>query len=144
MAKRLSAQELAEKYVRRTTAATEDMKRGVASVTVNPAEKAIAKKDKLKTNFIASIDNGKWERGMRNVTLASWQEAMSGKGAQRVAAGVQAAQAKMEKFFAELLPFQQDLQSRIATMSDLTLEDSVARASAWIRGMANFKRNSRG
>lgn len=143
MAKRLSSQEAAEKYVRRTTAAVGDMVRGVDSVTVNPAEKAIAKKDKLLQNFTASVNNGKWERGMRNTSLEGWKEAMKGKGQQRVAAGVQAAQQKMVKFFDELIPFQTDLQSKIANMSDLTIEDSIARASAWIRGMSGFRKNSR-
>ena len=131
---------IAEKFVRRAQAATQDMINGVNAVTTNPAQQAIAKEAKLRNNVIEAIDSGKWRRGMQSVTLEGWKEAMTKKGAPRVAAGVQAAQGKMEAFYAELLPYEDQLKQKLATMPDLSLEDSINRAVTWMRGMSNFKR----
>lgn len=133
---------LAEKFVRRTQAASQDMVNGVNSVTVNPAQKAIAKEDKLKNNWNEAINSGKWRRGMGTVTLESWKQSMIQKGAPRVAAGVQAAQGKMEQFFSELLPYQEQGLAKLASMPDMTIEDSINKAVAWMRHMAQFKRRS--
>lgn len=131
---------LAEKYVRRTTAAVSDMVNGVKNVTVNPAEQAIAKEQKLVANWNASVQDGKWRAGMRRVTLQSWQESMVTKGQARIASGVQAAQSKMEGFFTELIPYQDELNKKISTMNDTTLEDNIQRMAEWARGMSKFRR----
>lgn len=131
---------VAEKFVRRAQASTQDMIAGVNGVTTNPAEQAIAKEAKLLQNVTESITSGKWRRGMQTVTLESWKKDMITKGAPRVAQGVQAAQGKMEAFYAELLPYQEQIQSKLSQMPDLTLEDSINRAATWMRSMANFKR----
>ena len=132
--------QIAEKFVRRAQAATQDMVNGVNNVTVNPAQQAIAKEQKLLQNVTQAIQSGKWRRGMQTVTLESWKQSMITKGAPRVSAGVQAAQGKMEAFYTELLPYQEQLQTKLGSMPDLTLEDSINRATTWMRGMANFKR----
>jgi hypothetical protein len=134
------AKSRAEKWVRRTQAANQDMVNGVNAVTVNPAQQAIAKEQKLLNNITESITSGKWRRGMQAVTLESWKQAMIQKGAPRVSQGVQSAQGKYEAFQAELIPYQDQLQSKLANMPDLTLEDSINRAVTWMRGMSSFKR----
>lgn len=131
---------IAEKFVRRTQAANQDMIAGVQAVTTNPAQQAIAKEQKLVTNWNEAIQSGAWRRGMQSVTLESWKEAMIKKGAPRVAAGVQAAQSTMEQFYAELLPYQDALNAKLAGMNDLTLEDNIQKAVEWMRGMSKFKR----
>lgn len=131
---------IAEKFVRRTQAASQDMVNGVNQVTVNPAQQAIAKEDKLKNNWLESVNSGKWRRGMQSVTLDAWKESMIKKGAPRVAAGVQSAQGKMEQFYSELLPYQDQGLQKLAQMPDMTLEDSINKAVTWMRHMSNFKR----
>jgi len=131
---------VAEKWVRRSQAATQDMVNGVNAVTTNPAQQAIAKEQKLLQNVTQAIQSGKWRRGMQTVTLESWKASMVQKGAPRVSAGVQAAQSKQEGFYSELLPYQEQLQSKLSGMPDLTLEDSINRAVTWMRGMNSFKR----
>lgn len=137
---KFTPQELAEKHARRTTAAVQDMIKGVDNVTTSPTEQAASKKDKLVARWNESINSGKWERGLRAVSLDQWKTSMKEKGAQRVAAGIAGAKDKMVAFYAELIPFQSDLSAKIASMPDLTLEDSIARATAQIRGMANFRK----
>jgi len=141
MAKNLTPQQVAEKHARRTKGAQQDMIAGVNAVAVNPAEKAVAKEQKLVSNWNAAIQSGKWSRGMKRVTLDGWKKSMIEKGAGRVAAGIDASIDKTTEFFAQLLPFQADLVAKIDKMPDLTIEDSVARSAEFIRGMSKFKRS---
>ena len=136
----LSPQQIAEKHARRTIAASQDMIAGINNVTVSPTELAAKKQDKLIQNWTESVQSGKWARGLRAVKLEDWKRAMTEKGVPRVAAGINGAREKTEAFFAELLPFQADLSSKIALMPDLTLEDSIARMTAQVRGMASFRK----
>lgn len=135
---------IGEKWVRRTQAATQDMVNGVNAVTVNPAQQAIAKEQKLLNNVTQAIQSGKWRRGMQTVTLEGWKASMVQKGAPRVAAGAQSSQGKMEQFYSELLPYQEQLQTKLNAMPDLTLEDSINKMVTWTRGMSNFKRRGQG
>jgi hypothetical protein len=143
MAKNLTPDQIAEKYERRAIAGVQDMIRGVNQVTEAPTKKAVAKKDKLVNNWNNAIQSGKWERGMNRVTLDDWKASMVNKGAPRVAAGVQGARGKMVEFYGELLPYQAQMQSDLAKMPDLTLEDSIARASFAIRRMSEFRKRGR-
>lgn len=137
-----TASSVAEKWARRISASTQDMIDGVNNVRTNPAESAIAKKQKLVANFNAAVNDGRWERGLRRTTLQSWQQAMIQKGVNRVAQGADAAKPKMQQFMAELLPYQESARAEIEAMPDITLEDSIARMTAWTRKMSNFQRNS--
>lgn len=142
MAKNMTPQEYAEKHARRTTAAIPDMVRGVENVTEAPGAKAAKKADKMLANITAAIQSGKWAKKVGAVTLDQWKASMREKGAQRLAQGIEAGKSKMEAFAAELLPFQNDLSKKVSTMPDLTLEDSIARATAWMRGMASFRKRA--
>tara|TARA_B100001123_G_C15301962_1_gene1021342 strand:- start:1939 stop:2361 length:423 start_codon:yes stop_codon:yes gene_type:complete len=138
---KVTASEAAEKWGRRLQGATEDIRRGVQSVTESPTEKAAAAADKMRERVIESIDSGKWQAGLRRVSLDEWKDAMLNKGVGRIAAGVQGAQPKMQAFMNELLPYVDNLKSRVDGMPDVTLEDSINRATAWIRGMSEFRRS---
>ena len=136
-----SAQEVASKWARRAQAATQDLTNGINSVKEAPGAKAAAKQQKMLTNITAAIQSGKWADRVSAVTLADWKKAMIEKGVSRYGQGVQAAEGKMQNFMSELLPYQESLKSTVSNMPDLTLEDSIARMSAWTRGMANFKKS---
>ena len=140
MANNLSPSAIAEKHARRTIGASQDLIAGVNSVTVSPTEQAAKKQDKLIQNWTDAVQSGKWARGLRAVSLDDWKKAMIEKGAPRVAAGIANSRAKIEAFFAELLPYQADLSAKISQMPDLTLEDSIARMTAQVRGMSNFRK----
>lgn len=131
-------QTVADKWARRVAGSTQDVIDGVNAVRVNPAEQAIAKKAKLLQNFTAAVQDGRWERGLRKTTLDSWRQAMIQKGVSRIAQGAEAAKPKMASFMAELLPYQETVASEIASMPDLTLEDSIQRMTAWTRRMSQF------
>lgn len=137
---KLTPTEYQEKHARRLKGATEDMRLGVEKVTESPTAKAAAKKDKMKANLNRAIDSGKWERGLKRVTLEEWKTQMIEKGVGRVAAGIDGAKDKVIAFAAELLPFQDGIKAKIAKMADITLEDNINRMTTQIREMAKFQR----
>ncbi len=140
---KLTPQQAAEKQARRLKASTEDIRAGIQRVTQAPGEQAAAKQDKMREKLVASIDSGKWASRVKSVTLEEWKAKTSAKGIPRIAAGIDEALPKTTAFFAELLPFQDRLSAEIARMPDLTLEDSISRMTAQVRGMSQFKRGGR-
>jgi len=138
---KLSASEIAEKWQRRAEASASDYQKGIERVSESPMEKAVAKKDKFKANLMKSIDEGKWEKGLKAVSLSDWKQAVASKGVPNYATGIRASTNKMEAFMSELIPFQEGLQAEIARMPDITLSDSIARATKWIEGMSRFKQS---
>ncbi len=140
MANGKDPKKVTEKWQRRTAGAVNDMVEGVKAVTENPMQQAIAKEQKLVQNWNASITEGKWRRGMGKITIDDWKNSMTTLAAQRVPAGVQAAGGKFEAFMAELLPFQENIKREIEAMPDVTLQDGINRAVAWMTKSAQFKR----
>jgi len=137
---KLNAEQFQEKHARNLKAARDDMIAGADRVTVAPTELAAKKIDKMKANFVKAIDSGKVERGLHRVTLEDWKTKYKEIGVDRVAAGIDGAKAKVISFANELLPFEATLQKQVDGMADLTISDSVARATTWIIGMSKFKR----
>jgi hypothetical protein len=133
-------QQIAAKWAQRLQGATQDIQNGVMNVTVSPTSQAAAKKDKWVAGIQKAAASGKWEAGLNKVSLQSWQNSMIQKGLPRVGQGATAAQPKMADFMAKLIPYQTQLQSTIKAMPDLTLEDNLNRAMAFMRGMSNFKK----
>lgn len=138
---RVTPDEFQEKHSRRTKAALEDMRKGIDRVTEAPGAKAAAQQDKMRSHLVEAIDSGKWSRRVSSVSLDEWKADMKEKGVGRVAAGLDRAEGKVKAFAAELIEHENALLSEIDRMPDLTLEDSIGRATAWIRGMAEFERS---
>ena len=139
---RLTAKEFQEKHNRRTKAASADMIAGVKRVDTAPGKLAGAQELKMKTRLSEAIDNGKWRRRVESVTLEEWKADMLEKGVGRVSAGLDRAADKVTAFAEELIAHENSLMRTVAGMPDLTLSDSVQRATAWIEGMAKFERKS--
>lgn len=137
---KLTPSEATEKHARRLKGATEDIRRGVERVQEAPGMQAAKKVEKFRQNLVESIDNGKWARRVASVSLTEWQGLMMDKGIPRIAAGVDAASGKIEDFFGQLFAHQEGLERKVASMNDLTLEDSINRMTTWVRGMAEFER----
>jgi cytosine/adenosine deaminase-related metal-dependent hydrolase len=137
---RVNASEFAEKWARRTAQAVPDYQAGVEKVAKSPTEAAAAKKEKMLQKLTAAVQSGKWEARLRSVNLEQWKEAVRNKGVARIATGVQAARNDVQAFAEQLLSYEAALQSKIAAMPDMTLEDSINRVATWIREMAKFQR----
>jgi len=137
---RLTAIEFQEKHARRLSAAVEDVRKGIAKVTVNPCEQAAAKQDKMLANLTASIQDGSWAAGLRRVSLEAWKDKATNVGVNRIAGGIAAAKVKVIAFAEQLLPHIDAQIAKIKNMPDITLEDNIGRMTTFIRGMADFKR----
>ncbi len=138
---KLTPAEFQEKHARRLKGAVEDMRRGIDRVTESPTEKAAAKKDKMLANLTKAVNDGKWEAGLKRVSLEEWKKKARDVGVNRVAAGIDAAKDKVTEFASELLPHIERQQAAIASMPDITLDDNLNRMTTFIRGMAKFKRS---
>ena len=137
---RVTPEEFADKYARRLKGAISDIKSGVERVNESPTEKAARKADKMKEHLIAAIDSGKWQNGLRRVTLDEWKDKMINKGLNRISAGVDASKGKVQDFASQLLPYIDEGVNKVKSMPDLTLEDSINRMSEFIRHMAKFRK----
>lgn len=139
MAVKLTAEQFQEKHARRLKAAVEDMRAGVSRVTEAPGRKAAAKKQKWIARLSDPATQEKWARRVAAVTVDEWKDSMLNKGINRVAAGIDGAKSKVIAFAEAMIPHQNSGLTELSGMPDLTLEDSVNRASFWIRHMAKFK-----
>jgi hypothetical protein len=136
----MDANGAAEKWQRRTAGAVTDIQNGVQNTDKNPMDLAAKAQERMKARLLASIDSGKWAAGLRAVSPQQWKDAMINKGIPRISAGVQQAQPKMAAFFTELFPFQDSLVSKVESMPNTSLEDSINRMVTFTRGMAGFRR----
>jgi hypothetical protein len=141
---KLTADQAAAKWGRNAQAAVGDYTEGVNRVTESPTEKAAAAEVKMLQNIMESINNGTWAASLRNITLEQWKTATATKGAQRYGPGVQAAIDKQAAYYRAAFPKIQALQDQIRGMPNLTIEDSIARAAAFMRGMHAIKGQLRG
>jgi len=137
---KLTPQEYAEKHARNLKASIEDIRRGVERVTESPTAKAADQSEKMLARLTEAVRSGKWERGLRAVTLEDWKAKTLAKGLNRIAAGIDAAHDKQVDFATALFAHENRLMGEVDRMPDLTLEDSISRATAWMRGMATFTR----
>jgi len=138
---KLTPNEVALKHARRLKAATEDIRTGVERVTEAPGVKAASKAAKMKQNLVAAIDSGKWGKRVSSVTLDEWKSKMIDKGLGRIAAGVDASIPKTTDFHSQLQSHQAGIDSQLAKMPDLTLEDNIQRMVQQVRGMKKFTRD---
>lgn len=132
---RVTPQEYAEKWARRLRGATEDIRRGIEKVTVAPGELAAQQQEAMLTNFVEAVNSGLWASRVQSVSLQDWKDAAINKGINRIGAGVEAAQPKMARIAAELLPAVDAAAAVAHAMPKVTLEDSIARMVAFTRAM---------
>jgi len=134
----VTPQQYADRWSQGLSQAGQKISDGIDAVTVAPSQTAIKNKAKMVANFTQAVNSGKWEQNLGKVSLQDWQTAMKTKGVPRIATGAQAANPKMAAFAARLLPFQQTLQNKVKGMPNMTLQDNIARMTAWVTGMSTF------
>jgi len=77
---------------------------------------------------------------LKKVSLDDWKDKMTNKGVPRISGGIDGAKEKVIAFANVLLPHVDAGVSKVKGMADLTIDDSINRASAFIRHMAEFKK----
>ncbi len=137
---KLSAAEFAEKHARRLKGSTEDIRKGINRVTQAPTQQAAQKIDKMRTRWLAKVDDGTVAKRLNGVSLQDWQKAAAGVGVDRIASGIDNAQPKVIAFAEQLLPAVDAAKAKIASMPDLTLDDSINRMTTYVREMGKFRK----
>lgn len=135
---RVDAETYAARWGTGLKGSVERIREGVEAVTVSPGVSAAKSADKWHAAISKLATKDKWARRIGAMPLLDWQRAMIQKGVNRIAIGVDEAQPKMVAYGEKLIPHQNALLADLANMPDLTLEDSIARATHWIRGMAKL------
>lgn len=132
------AQSYADKWVTRTSAASQDYAQGVAQTDKDPTALAIAAQPRLLNNFTQSVQSGRWANRLRASGKAGWQAAVAAKGVSNFQTGVGAARDKVAAAAGPLLAFEANLQRQVQGMPNVTDADREARALAWMRGMRQY------
>lgn len=136
---RLTPQQAAEKLGQRIAGSGGAYQQGVQSVSENPAQKAIANKDKWVAGIQDAINNDRYAKGLAGVTLADWKNATLTYGVNRYTSSSQKATTNYQKFAAEFFPFLDTVQQEIDNMPSLTLEDNINRMVTNVRRLHEFK-----
>lgn len=132
---------VATKWAQNLGAASQSIKSGVQGVTESPMAKAAAVANTWQAKMSLPQTLANYVAGLNRTTLAAWQQAFLTKGLPRIASGAQAAMPKFQAFMSQWLPFVQNVAAQVRQMPKLTLEDSIARSTAQIRGNAQFRRS---
>ncbi len=135
---RVTAEQFAARWGAGLNGSIERIREGVEAVTEAPGKAAAAKGAKWQASISKVETREKWERNVGSISLEEWQSSMLNKGLNRIPDGVAQAQAKMETYGEKLIAHQNRLLAELDGMADITLEDSIRRATHWIRGMAKF------
>lgn len=133
---------VAQKWSRNLAASTTAITEGVNAVTVSPTIKAAAAQEAYLAGVQRAVADGKWERGLKRVTLEDWKQAMLAKGVSRIASGAAQAVGKMEGFLAEFLPHVEQGQRMLDNMPRGDLATNIQRAVAMMEHNSKFKRRT--
>jgi len=136
---KVNAEEFAQRWGAGLKANVEKIRTGVNRVEQSPGVAAAAAADKWYAAISDTSTRDKWARRLRAMTLEDWKTAMLQKGVNRIAAGADAAQGKVAAYGEKLIAHQNRLLSELDGMPDVTLEDSISRMTAWVRGMARLE-----
>lgn len=129
----------ASKWQSNLTNSTAAIKAGVQAVTVSPTATAAAAADKWQAKLTSPDAKTKFVNSLKNVSLSDWQNSMINTGIGRIASGAQKGVTKYTAFAQKFYPFLANVQSTIKTMPSTTLEDNIARMTAQVRAVSQYK-----
>lgn len=135
MAKVTPAQWL-EKWQRRLNAAGPDITNGVKRVKTAPGEAAAAAAELMLQRLTESVQNGIWAKNVSAVSLSDWQDAMINKGLPRLQQGTAQAVKTKQANIAALLDAVDASAAVARALPKGGLEQSIARATAYMREMS--------
>jgi hypothetical protein len=136
---KLTPQEQADKLARRLKSSTTDIQRGIERTAVAPGIAAGKAQEKMRQNINAAIDDGRWKRGVEGVTLEDWKRKTISKGIGRIAAGVDEAMPRLVEVATNLQQAQSSIDSKLASMPSMTLQDSINRMVTQVTEMSKQK-----
>lgn len=126
MANLSNPQAIAQKQINAATAAATAYTAGVNAVTTAPGQLAAAQG----TKWLNAVQNSlqRWQQKVSAVSLQSWQQLATSKGAPRLGPGVQAASAKINAFWSNFAPKLAAIQNNVRSMDSSSFDSRIARA----------------
>lgn len=144
MALRVNASQYGAKWAANLKASSQYIKDGVARVKEAPGIAAAAAQDLMLQRLTEAITSGLWAKRVAAVPLNVWQEAMTGKGIQRIAAGADQAVKTKQQTWSNLLAAVETAQSAALAIPKGDINASIARASAYMQSMHASRGTIRG
>ena len=115
---------------------------GIDLVTTSPTELAAQNVQGWLQGVTEAAMSGRFEKGLRKVSLAQWKDAAKTKGAARLGSGAAAAQPKMDRFFASFGPKLEQITAATRSMPKTTYEERQARMVAQSNAVHELKGNT--
>src|SRR5216683_5626242 len=133
---RVTPQQWLDKWGRRLNAAGPDIQIGIARVQTAPGQQAAAAADRMLAGVTQAVTSGVWQRQVSKVSLQEWKDAMTNKAIPRLAQGVTAAQKNKTASITALLAAVDGAAAAANALPKGGLEQSIARATTFMREMA--------
>lgn len=135
----VTPQQAADKLRVRISQSGQAYEQGVNAVTVNPAEQAIANKQKWANAMMDAINNDRFAKGLAGVTLQKWRSATITYGVPRYTQGATKAGENYLAFANKFFPYLANVQQTISQMPSLTFEERIERMIANARALHEFR-----
>lgn len=143
MARTLNAATIADQWANGMANCGDKIRAGVNAVNESPTEKAAQASDRYVSGVQRAASNGKFQAGLRKVTLEDWRKATLDKGINRIPQGAAQAKPKFKSFMAEFIPHLEQGMRELDNMPRGDVEQNIARAAAMMRHNAKFARTNR-
>lgn len=131
---KLSPQALAALWSTRVQSSVDAYKSGINSVSENPAQQAIAAKQRYIDGVNRAFQEGRYEAGLQGVTKESWKAACVEKGAANIASGARAGAVKVQRAEQRMGPIRDAIVASLPPRG--SLEENIQRAAQMARQMA--------
>lgn len=141
---KVNAQQWLDKWGTRLNSAGPFITSGVNNVSVAPGQQAAAAADRMLANLTAAVTSGLWASRVGSVSLADWKSAMTTKAIPRIPQGVTQAQKTKTAVITTLLAAVDQAASTANALPKGNIEQSIARASAFMRAMNAAKSSIKG
>lgn len=131
--------EYAQRWVDRLRGQWSHICNQAKKVTVNPADQAVAAKDRWVSKMTQSETHDRWEAALGRVTLDEWKSTFNTALSPAFQANVDAAQSKMVQFGTWLGPQLDAIRSQVDATAPpgVTLDEQAERARQWILAWRN-------
>lgn len=139
----LTPQQAADKWAQKAGAAAGDYKQGIMGVTQAPGAQAVQAQQVMVQNWNNAINSGQWAARTGAVSLSSWQQAASTKGAQNFATGVAAGKNKYVAAAQYYLPVAQAVHEAVKAIPRDGGAGSLARVQLAMDAFKQAKQNRR-
>ena len=140
----ISAQEWAEKQLRRASAAADDWAKGVQNPRRDPIAAALAAAKKREEGVRRSLEQHKWEKSMQKVSSDDWLESVQKTGAAGYRRGIETKAHKVVKAVEELQPLVDQVHKEIQAMPQDTEDQRIQRLLAAREKMIDVGKKRRG